>query len=624
MSGDAYKYIRYNNSQETRWATVEEIKRNSTHIDLTAEDYNAAGIPLMSDGKEAYVDNADTHSLIFGATGSKKTRMFCMPMINMMIKAGESFIVTDPKGELYAQTSGLAKRRGYKTVVLNLRNIGKGDKWNPLSIPYDMWQEGHKDEAGMLLADLVSSFAAAFDHGVSNDRYWSEAAKELAMAGLYVLMESASSKEEVNMKSFAAISSQGNVDNIKNLVKMMRSDCLAAIHYQSTACLQANVTASGIIGTLFGMIGMFVINEKLAEMMADNTFDIRMFGREKTAVYIIVPDEKTTYHYIVTMFIKQAYEILIEEAQKEKGRMLPVRVNFVLDEFCNIPKIADMPSMISAARSRNMRCYLIVQSMHQLISRYGQDAETIKGNCDNWVFLTSKEIHLLKEISALCGNVTMPDGSRRCLISASELQRLDKAKGEALIMSCRQYPIITEMADISQYEMFGIYPPEPLKEHIFKGVSCFSMEDLLNLISKCEAAAPFPSEKHKRMLSYHIYKLELRRAEREFLASIEDDEDEEEETDIGFSDMVNTKKENANEAHKENTDAESEMLKKNAAKAKKEKERKEKKEIAASMAVQNTVKRIAELLGDAYAKSFFENYYALAVDEDDDFDLFDL
>ena len=133
---------------------------------------------------------------------------------------------------------------------------------------------------------------------------------------------------------------------------------------------------------------------------------------------------------------------------------LPVRVNFVLDEFCNMPKIADMPTMISASRSRNMRFFLVAQSLHQLRSKYGEDADTIKGNCDNWVFLTSKELSLLNEISELCGTIHLPNNMHRRLISVSELQRLDKDKGEALIMHARQYPIITEIADIDMYEMF--------------------------------------------------------------------------------------------------------------------------------------------------------------------------
>jgi type IV secretion system protein VirD4 len=147
-------------------------------------------------------------------------------------------------------------------------------------------------------------------------------------------------------------------------------------------------------------------------------------GRKKTALYIVVPDERSTYHFIVTSFVKQCYELLITEAQKEINKSLPVRVNFVLDEFSNTPAISDMPAMITAARSRNIRFYLVVQSMHQLVKRYGLDSETIKGNCENWVFLASKELNLLEELSKMCGNTLNyePHEFIRPLINVSELQ----------------------------------------------------------------------------------------------------------------------------------------------------------------------------------------------------------
>ena len=96
-----YKLGKYQNiNRETRWATTDEIKRSCTRVNLNDKNYPAAGLPVMIDGHEAYVDSNDTHTLIFGATGSKKTRLFCMPMLNYFVKAGESFVVTDPKGEL--------------------------------------------------------------------------------------------------------------------------------------------------------------------------------------------------------------------------------------------------------------------------------------------------------------------------------------------------------------------------------------------------------------------------------------------------------------------------------------------------------------------------------------------
>ena len=229
-------------------------------------------------------------------------------------------------------------------------------------------------------------------------------------------------------------------------------------------------------------------------MLSGNTIDITSFGTRKTAVYLIVPDEKTTYHFLVTAFIKQVYEILVREAQRHQGKCLPVRVNFVLDEFCNLPKIPDMPSMISAARSRNMRYYLVAQSMHQLRGKYGEDADTIKGNCENWVFLTSKEIELLNEVSELCGTVHTSDGRMRRLISVSELQRLNKQRGEALIMHSREYPIITEIADIDEYQMFKGFITPTMKQFSMPDVHVFSIENLLRRIQLKRCDYPFADE----------------------------------------------------------------------------------------------------------------------------------
>lgn len=460
MNGrDSYKYSQYfPQNQETRWATLDEIKNAASRVDLTADTYPAAGLPLLSNGREAYVDDKDTHSLIFGATGSKKTRLFCMPLINILIGAGESFIATDPKGELYAKTSGFAKQKGYKTVVLNFRDLGKGDMWNPLSLPYELYHRGMQDEATALLNDFINTFVEP--GGGENELFWLQTARSLALAHFLLMMEYAK-PEEVHMGSFVPLCTNQIVNDIKEHLHYFNYTSLASTNYRSVLA-GGDKTTDSIVVSLFAPSAIFASQKKLCRMLSKNTFDVRQFGREKTAVYLIIPDEKTTLHFLATTFVKQAYEILIREAQKEKDFRLPVRVNFVLDEFCNMPKIPDMPAMISAARSRNMRYYLVAQSKHQLMGKYGEEADTIKGNCDNWVFLTSKELDLLREISELCGSLRTSDGRERRLISVSELQRLDKEKGEALIMHAREYPIITEMADIDDYKMFSRNEPMPM------------------------------------------------------------------------------------------------------------------------------------------------------------------
>ena len=104
-------------------------------LDLQETQYAQGGVPLLTMGDKVYVDASDSHTIIFGATGSKKTRMFAMPSLRIFARAGESFVVTDPKGELYQRTSGEVVQMGYEVCCLNLRDMECGESWNPLDLP---------------------------------------------------------------------------------------------------------------------------------------------------------------------------------------------------------------------------------------------------------------------------------------------------------------------------------------------------------------------------------------------------------------------------------------------------------------------------------------------------------
>lgn len=232
MKNSNYMYGKYINlNQESRWANIEEIKQSSTYIDLSQNRYPGAGLPLLSNGREAYVDNKDTHTLIFGSTGSKKTRLFCLPMLNIFSKAGESFVVTDPKGEIYARTSGMMKENGYKIVVLNFRDLGYGDMWNPLALPYELYHSGKQEEAISLLNDFVATIAEPhFKNTV--DRFWPEMASSFALANLLLLME-CGKPNEINMASLAAMCDLDNEQNLISLADLLPSDSIAGINYRS-------------------------------------------------------------------------------------------------------------------------------------------------------------------------------------------------------------------------------------------------------------------------------------------------------------------------------------------------------------------------------------------------------
>ena len=491
MSKESFKY---NNhiilNKETRWASESEIKRNANHLNLLDTQYPTAGIPLMSDAKEAWVDGLDHHTLIFGATGSKKTRLFCLPTVNMMIKAGESFVVTDPKGEIFARTYHYAKENGYKTAVLNFRDLSRGDCWNPLNMPYKFYKSGDINKAISFINDFIEIIKSPLTVGTL-DPFWYETAHSLILANMIFLME-CGKENEINITSLSNMSGLDNMEWLKRLTQFMDSKSIAGINYKNIFTA-AEKTLQRICISVYSMLRIFNIQPNLSRMLSNSSFDVENIGNEKTAIYIIVPDEKVTYHFLAAAFIKQLYDALIDVSQKQPAGRLPVRVNFVLDEFCNMPKIPSMSSMISAARSRNMRFFLVAQNIHQLVAKYGQDADTIKGNCENWVFLASKELKLLEEISSLCGNYREASGNVRSLISVSELQHLDKGKGEALILYGRNYPFITHLPDIDDYKMFQSEKATVELPEIHHDYAIFDLKEYARAIRRDRKPFPFSS-----------------------------------------------------------------------------------------------------------------------------------
>ena len=178
-------------------------------------------------------------------------------------------------------------------------------------------------------------------------------------------------------------------------------------------------------------------------MLSYSDFDMRDIGRKKTAVFLIVQDEKKTLHPLATIFIKQCYETLIDVAQ-ESGGKLPFRTNFILDEFANMPPLKDVTTMVTAARSRLIRFTFIIQNFAQLTQVYGKEnGDTIRGNC-NLLYLISSEIAALEEISKMCGEVKSKEKDKTAstpLVTVSDLQRLNKF--EIIVLRRRLFPYKT-------------------------------------------------------------------------------------------------------------------------------------------------------------------------------------
>ena len=477
------------NKKETgysNWAKESEFKKELKKIDPTAETSEHAGIPLINNKKGIWVDDGGYHNLIIGSTGSGKTAMLVMPLVNILAKAGESMIVTDPKGEIYEKNANMLKAKGYDIVLLNFRDPQRGNTWNPLMLPYSLYKEGNSDKATELLDDLAKNILYD-ENSQGQDPFWDNTSADY-FAGIALALFEDAKPEEINLNSINLVTTAGedkyrNTTYIKEYFSTKPQTSPAYINVVSTLMAPSD-TKGSILAVFKQKIKLFSSRENLSEMLSQSDFDMKDIGKNKTAVFIVIQDEKKTYHSLVTIFIKQCYETLISVAQ-DCGGKLPHRTNFILDEFANMPPLKDVTTMVTAARSRAIRFYFIIQNFAQLYQVYGKEnGETIKGNCGNIIYLISSELNALEEISKMCGEKKSKEKDKTAstpLITVSDLQRLPM--WTTVILRIRQMPFKTVMTpyfELEKKNAWGkIYEPAAYPVREKQPVAVFDIKEFI-------------------------------------------------------------------------------------------------------------------------------------------------
>ena len=433
----------------SRWCTDKEMKEKLSKIVIKDEVYNASGVPLINDGKNIWVDNGDSHNIVIGSTGAGKTQDIVHPKVKILAKNGESMIITDPKAEIYKEHAGLLKALGYNIIVLNFRDPQRGNCWNPLALPYRLYKEGNTDKAMELLDDVASNIL--YEEGGNKDAFWEKTSADY-FAGLALGLFEDAKEEEVNINSISVMTTIGEEkfgarsSYIKEYFNS-KDPASAAYTCASGTVMAAEETKASILSTFKQKIRLFASRENLSEMLATSDFDMTKIGKEKTAVFMIIQDEKKTYHALATIFVKQCYETLIGTAQESPTGALPIRTNFILDEFQNMPPLKDITTMVAAARSRHIRLTMIIQNFAGLEATYGKEvAQTIRSNCNNLVYLLTTELAALEEISKLCGEKKSKKDDKTAstpLITVSELQLMKE--NEAIVIKTRTRPFKTKL-----------------------------------------------------------------------------------------------------------------------------------------------------------------------------------
>lgn len=477
----------------SRWAKDKEIQAQNKveMININDNHTTAAGVPLLYKGDQVWVDNGENHTLVIGATGSGKTQSIILPTVKILSKKGESMVITDPKGEIYEKTSEMLRDRGYQILLLNFRDPQNGNAWNPMSLPYEMYKSGNQDKAIELLDDLALNIL--YDDSNKNaDPFWEKTSADYFSGVALGLFEDAK-EDEININSISLATTIGEEKfggstYIKEYFNMKDPSSAASINASSTVMAPSD-TKGSILSVFKQKVKLFSSRENLSEMLSHSDIDLNTIGEKPTAVFIVIQDEKKTYHSLVTILLKQIYETLISCAQKHGGA-LPVRTNFLLDEFANMPPLKDVTTMITAARSRQIRFTMIIQNFAQLDSVYGkEDAETLRGNCGNLIYLVTTELKALEEISKMCGEVKSKKDDKTAstpLVTVSDLQRMKE--NDVIIMRLRMNPFKTHFTPDYKINWGKKYPKASYPEREKQPVHTFDIKEFVK------------SEKKKRLL----------------------------------------------------------------------------------------------------------------------------
>lgn len=488
---------------ESHLASDDELREHfNTQILQKDNPIPAAGIPILSDGEEITFDTENSMNIIFGATGSKKSRVLVSPYICSCAQAGESMIVPDIKGELSQGAlspyiRGILKANGYNIRVINFRDFCC-DGINILLEPYYLYREGNRDEAMSEVNKIINALTSIY-HGSNADPFWEKTAIQYLMGVIILMYELCDEPDKINMLSLASYTNEDSCDNMKRVVEHIHYDNNIMTMLRSVVS-EPDKTRMSTLATVNSFFSDFIINEKLLKMLSINTFEFKEIYEKKTALFIIMPDETDAFKGIVGLLLSQISSFLVREAYKFGGQ-LPRRVNYICDEFCQY-FIPNMAKNISAHRSRNIRWTIVCQSRKQLEMTYDKDAATILANCTNTFFLSSPEAELLEELSLRAGytNQTV-DGQPRRLISVANLRNMKKGWDYTdVYFASGPIVCVTKLPDISKYEFVKDYTePGQLEHHTFPDIKAYTAKQMLEDIYTYRRAYEMELSSSKRM-----------------------------------------------------------------------------------------------------------------------------
>ena len=394
-------YRRRQEHGSAKWGTASAVNRKYADKAWDRNKVLTQNVAIGLDGRK-HLRNLNI--LCCGGSGAGKTRFFAK--INLM-NAACSYVVLDPKSEMLRDCGNLLKQQGYEIKVLDLINMDKSHCYNPF-----VYLKSDND-IQRLVTNLFKNTTPKGSQ--SQDPFWDQAASMLLLALVFYLHYEAP-EEEQNFPMVMEMIRAGEVredmedylsplDELFNRLELRNPDHIALKYYRNYRSGSAK-TLKSIQITLVARLEKFNL-ESLAGITQTDEMDLYRIGEKKTVIFACIPENDSSFNFIVGMLYTQLFQQLYYQADQIHGGRLPVHVHFIMDEFANVALPDDFDKLLATMRSREISVSIIIQNMAQLKALFEKQWESIVGNCDTFLYLGGNEQSSHKYVSELLGKETI-------------------------------------------------------------------------------------------------------------------------------------------------------------------------------------------------------------------------
>lgn len=394
-------YRRREEHGSAKWGVPRQVNQKYADKNITENKILTQNVAIGLDGRR---HRRNLNILVCGGSGAGKTRFFAKPNI---MNANTSFVCLDPKGELLRDTGNLLREKGYDIKVIDLINMEKSHCYNPfVYIRND-------NDVQRLVTNLFKNTTPKGSQ--SQDPFWDQAAQMLLLALVFYLHYEAP-EDEQNFPMVMEMIRSGEVmedndeyrsplDELFDRLEMREPDHIALKYYRNYRS-GSGKTLKSIQITLVSRLEKFNL-DSLASITQTDEMELWSLGEKRTAIFAVIPDNDSSFNFIVGLLYTQLFQQLYYQADVVHGGRLPIHVHFVMDEFANVALPDEFDKLLATMRSREISVSIIIQNLAQLKTLFEKQWESIVGNCDEFIYLGGNEQSTHEYVSKLLGKETI-------------------------------------------------------------------------------------------------------------------------------------------------------------------------------------------------------------------------